>query len=371
MADSDEEWMTRVLAIARRGAGRVSPNPMVGALLVRAGRIVGRGYHRKAGGPHAEIYAIREAGEQARGGTLFLNLEPCCHSNKRTPPCTEAILGSGIRKVVVAMRDPNPLVNGKGLRALRRNGIEVREGVLRKEAGELNEIFSKYIRTGFPFVALKIAATLDGKIALRSGRSRWITGAKARRFGHLLRSRYDAILVGKGTVLADNPKLTARTPGKSRQNPVRIILDEDLALPLASRVFSLRKGDQVIVASTKNARSLKKKALERKGVTVLTFKGKKGRVPLTSLLEKVGKLGISSVLIEGGSEVNGSAVRERVIDKVYYLVAMKLMGGSRSVPAIGGVSPKSLTNLPCLANIKTRKFGEDLLIEGYLKNAPG
>lgn len=367
MMESDELVMKKVLRLANMGKGRVSPNPLVGAILIRNGIVVGTGFHHGAGTPHAEIHAIDQAGNRASGSILYLNLEPCCHTDKKTPPCTEAILKSGIKKVVVAMRDPNPKVNGKGIRLLRRHGVEIQEGVLKKEAEVLNEIFIRYIKTALPFVALKVAATLDGKIASSTGVSKWITGEKSRQFGHRLRSQYDAILVGKGTVLSDNPELTARLYSGFKKNPVRVIVDEDLVLPLESKVFQYRPGDRVIVATTKTGRKKRVMQLEQKGVKVLRTASKDGLVDLSSLLKKLGKMELSSVLIEGGSGINGSVIREKLVDKVYYLTALKLMGGSDSVSAIGGKSPSSLSGLTLLKRIKMKRLGGDLLIEGYLK----
>ncbi len=367
MMDSDERIMKRVFQLARKGTGKVSPNPLVGAILIRNGTVVGSGYHQKAGTPHAEIHAIHQAGKRAEGGTLYLNLEPCCHTEKKTPPCTEAILKSGIRKVVIAMRDPNPKVNGKGLGILKKRGIEVQEGVSKEEAEVLNEIFTHYIKTALPFVALKVAATLDGKIANSAGLSKWITGETSREFGHHLRNQYDAILVGKGTVLADNPELTTRLPIRSKRNPVRIIVDEDLTLPLTSKVFHLRPGDRVIVATTERGGKARKKRLEQKGITVIQTATKGNGVNLSSLLKRLGKMEMSSVLIEGGSGINGSAIRENLVNKVYYLTALKFMGGTDSISAIGGPSPSRLSGLPTLKGARIRRLEEDLLIEGYLK----
>jgi diaminohydroxyphosphoribosylaminopyrimidine deaminase/5-amino-6-(5-phosphoribosylamino)uracil reductase len=367
MMDSDERIMRKVFQLARKGSGTVSPNPLVGAILVRNGKVVGSGYHRKPGTPHAEIHAIHQAGNRAEGGTLYLNLEPCCHTEKKTPPCTEAILNSGIRRVVIAMRDPNPQVNGKGLRILKKRGIEVREGVLKEEAELLNEIFTHYIKTGVPFVALKIAATLDGKIANSAGISKWITGDNSREFGHHLRNRYDAILVGKGTVLADNPELTTRLPTRSKRNPVRIVIDEDLTLPLSARVYHIHPEDRVIIATTERGGKARKRLLEQKGITVIQTALKGKGVHLSSLLKKLGKMEISSVLIEGGSGINGSAIQENLVNKVYYLAALKFMGGTDSISAIGGQSPSRLSKLPTLKKARIRRMAGDLLIEGYLK----
>ncbi|MBI3605820.1 MAG: bifunctional diaminohydroxyphosphoribosylaminopyrimidine deaminase/5-amino-6-(5-phosphoribosylamino)uracil reductase RibD [Nitrospirae bacterium] len=365
--DEDERMMRGVLRLARKGMGSVSPNPLVGAIVTRRGKIVGSGYHQKAGGPHAEVIALQKAGDKARGGTLYLNLEPCCHTAKRTPPCTEAILKSGIKKVVVAMADPNPEVNGKGMAILKKEGIGVKSGILNQEAEILNEVFSRHITTGLPFAALKIAATLDGKIATASGLSRWITGEKAREAVHRLRNQYDAILVGKGTVMADDPELTVRLPQKSNRRPVRIIVDSDLAASPQSRVFHLREGERVIVATTRRAEDSRKKKMEERGVEVLRIEEKEGRVSLPSLFRRLAKMGMTSVLIEGGGRINASLLNEGLVDKIYYFIALKLMGGEDSLSAIGGASPASLSSLPHLKKTKITRVGEDILVEGYLR----
>ena len=235
--DSKERFLRRALELAGKAEGRTSPNPMVGAVVIKNGKTIAGGYHRRAGGPHAEIVALKKAGTQVRDAVVFINLEPCCHQGK-TPPCTEALIQSGISKVVVGMQDPNPLVRGKGIRRLRQAGIEVETGVLKPECERLNEVFIKYITTGKPFVILKSAVSLDGKIATSGGDSKWITGEPARRKVHQLRDRMDAILVGSGTVLKDNPRLTTRLPGKTGHNPVRIILDYRGRVPYKARVFN-------------------------------------------------------------------------------------------------------------------------------------
>ena len=364
--DEDEQLMKKALRLARKGSGRVSPNPLVGAVITRKGKIVGRGFHQKAGFPHAEINAIRQAGDQAKGGTLYLNLEPCCHSEKKTPPCTEAILKSGIKKVVVAMKDPNPKVDGKGISFLRNQGLLVHEGTLKAEAEDLNEIFTKYITTRLPFVALKIAATLDGKIATSTGKSQWITGEKSRMLGHRLRNQYDAVLIGRGTVDVDDPELTTRLPLGSKRNPVRIIVDETLSAPLQAKVFNLQADDRVIVATTQRAEAAKKKELEKRGIEVLQIEEKGDGVDLSSLVKLLGQMKLTSVLIEGGSRINGSAIAQKIVDKVYYLIAPTIMGGEDAVSAVGGGSPADLSDCPILKKVKIKKIENDILIEGYL-----
>src|SRR6185369_12601402 len=263
---ADDYYMRLALRLAERAAGRTSPNPMVGAVLVRGGKVIATGYHRKAGGPHAEIAALRRAGIKARGATLYLTLEPCSHYG-RTPPCVDAVIAAGVKEVVAGMTDPNPLVAGKGFRRLRQAGIRVRSGVLEKESRALNEAFNNFITRRLPFVLLKLAATLDGKIATATGSSRWVTGGEARRFVHDLRNRFDAVMVGVGTVLADDPQLTCRIRGG--RNPVRIILDPRLRIPLKARVLN-EPGKTIVVAGESASRE-KQKALEKHGAEVCRF----------------------------------------------------------------------------------------------------
>jgi len=356
--------MRRALALAARGLGRTSPNPAVGAVVVRGGRIVGEGYHRRAGEPHAELIALRNAAALARGATLYVTLEPCCHLDKRTPPCTEAILSSGAKRVVIATEDPNPKVSGRGIARLRKHRIHTSVGILRDRAERLNETYARWVSTGRPFVTLKIASTFDGKIATSSGESRWITGARARDYTHRLRERVDAVLVGLGTVLADDPELTAR--GGRGRSPHRVIVDERLATPPTARALRPRLGSAAIVATTGLAPSARRRRLERRGVRVLTARSRDGMVDLRDLMRRLGAMDITSVLIEGGAEINASALRSGVVQKVVVMYAPKLLGGRDAIGAIGGRSPKRLDDAMNLRDVVVRRLGEDVMVEGYL-----
>lgn len=374
LKNKDETYMRRALRLAEKGRGRTSPNPMVGAVIVKGSQIIGQGYHRKAGEPHAEVEALGAAGPRARGATLYVNLEPCCHINKRTPPCARAIIESGIRRVAMAMRDPNPQVNGRGIAALRRVGIEVTEGILAGEAQRLNEVYTKFIITGRPFVILKTAMTLDGKIALHNTVSKWITGERARLEAHRLRDQVDAVLVGINTVLTDDPKLTTRLLGERGKDPHRIILDSTLKIPLTAKVIteSASGGSSAttFIATTKKAPRKKIQALEGQGVVVLVLPDQEGRVSLKDLVKELGHRDIASLMIEGGTEVNASALQAGIVDKIVWFVAPRLLGGKEVLGVIGGPSPLSLGEALIIRDLRCRQVGEDLMLEGYLEKAP-
>ena len=356
--------MRMALGLAKRAKGRTSPNPMVGAVVVKNGRIISSGFHRRAGEPHAEAIALSKAGPAARGATLYVTLEPCSHMNKRTPPCSPLVVQSGVKRVVVAMIDPNPRVSGGGVKALRKAGIDVVTGVLEQEALKLNEAFVKYITTGLPFVTLKIAQTLDGKIATASGESRWITGEKARAEGHRLRDTNDAILVGINTVLKDDPSLTARIP-KGR-DPVRVILDSTVRIPLTAKVLTQKSASKTIVATLATAPATKIRKLRDAGADVLLVKSAQGRVDLRDLMRKLGKREIMSVLVEGGAEVHASAIKAGIADKVVLFIAPMLMTGADSLCSIGGISPTRLDKAVRLKDVTSRFAGNDLMVEGYI-----
>lgn len=357
--------MRHALALAGRAAGRTSPNPMVGAVVLRGGKVVGEGYHRRAGKAHAEIEALRKAGDKARGADLIVTLEPCCHQG-RTGPCTEAVIAAGIRRVYVGMQDPNPLVKGKGMRALRRAGIEVKSGVLRKECERLNEVFLKYIRTGLPFVTMKAAISLDGKIATNSGDSQWITGPEARKRVHRLRNRVDAIVVGAGTVVKDDPQLTTRLGKRSGRNPVRVVLDTSNRVPPEARVFQNADRDRVIYVTTGNTPVPHLEQLGEAGVEVWTLRPLEDGVPLESVLRRLAENGLTDVLIEGGSHINASALKEGIVDKVMFFVAPILIGGNGAISVIGGPGIKHLKDALPLRQASVTPVGKDWMVEGYL-----
>lgn len=364
--------MALALELAARARGHTSPNPMVGALVVAGNRIVGKGYHRRAGLPHAEAIALKAAGLRARGATLYVTLEPCCHTNKRTPPCVPAVIASGVARVVVAMPDPNPAVGGRGIRTLRKAGLAVVVGCLRDDAEQLNEVYGHWIRTGRPFVTVKAAMTLDGKIATASGESRWITGEPARRFVHGLRSKTDAILVGIGTVLRDDPLLTARVGTKARsRQPLRVILDSTLRIPLKAKVLTKPAGSKTLgtcVATTARASRSRIKQVEARGATVLVLPSLAGRVSLKSCLEKLARQNVTSVLIEGGSEVNASALQSGLVNRAAFFLAPMLLGGQNAKGAIGGLAPARLREAVNLDHLHIRRLGKDLLLEGRVRS---
>ena len=358
--------MARALALAARGVGTTSPNPPVGAVVVRRGEIVGAGFHRRAGLPHAEALALRQAGSRARGGTLYVSLEPCCHLDKLTPPCVPAILGTGIVRVVVATLDPNPKVSGRGIQALRRAGVKVELGIGRSAAEALIEPYRTRVTTGRPFVTLKIAATLDGKIATAGRESRWITGVAARRAVRKLREASDGILVGIGTVLADDPSLTARNDSGRAANPLRIILDPKLRIPLEAKVLTDGKAHTLVV-TTRSSLKKKRDLLKGSGAEILVLPDDGGRFAWKRVLAELGRRGLNALLIEGGAEVNASVLRSGAVDKLMYFIAPKLLGGNDAVGAIGGSSPARLLEALPLRDVTVSQIGADILVIGRLR----
>jgi diaminohydroxyphosphoribosylaminopyrimidine deaminase/5-amino-6-(5-phosphoribosylamino)uracil reductase len=364
----DIRWMDRAFALAERGRYSVSPNPMVGAVLVRGGRVVGEGFHHRAGGPHAEVVALRQAGARARGADLYVTLEPCVHHG-RTPPCVDALIAAGVRRVIVAARDPNPRVAGRGLRRLSRAGISVlRSGRgWERLAERQNEKFFAWITRGRPFVLAKWASSLDGKIATSRGRSRWISGKEARRRALMLREEYDAVLVGAGTVSADNPRLTRRL-GRNRITPHRrIVLDGRLKSPERARLF--REPQGVLVVTALPLRHPKAQRLARRGIEVWSLPGARaGEANLRRLLRRLGSSGVTSLLVEGGGEVTWSFLRDGLVDRVLVVVAPRILGGTRAVGAVGGIGfPLSAT--PTLDDLEVGVSGGDLIVTGRLRGS--
>ena len=365
---SDERFMNLAIQLALKGQGMVSPNPMVGAIIVKQEKIIGRGFHRQAGHTHAEINALRQAGRHARGATLYVTLEPCSSFGK-TPPCTDAIIKSGIKRVVIAVRDRNPL-NKRAVNILKRKGLKVKTGVLRQKARALNESYFKFITERKPFVVVKIAETLDGKIATNSGNSKWISESPARQYSHCLRTQMDAVLVGINTILKDNPLLTARYP-RSTRSPIKIIVDSKAKVPLNAKIFSKMSPARTIVAATKSADKSKIKALRNKGVDVITglprrrAKNLRERVNLKSLMRHLAKLNITSVLIEGGGKIIASALEEKIVDKLLIFIAPKIIGGEKALTAVEGRGIQRINQALRVRNLKIKKIGRDILIEGY------
>lgn len=360
---SDEAYMDLALKLAERGRGWASPNPMVGAVIVKEGRILGQGYHARCGDLHAERAALAACTEDPRGATLYVTLEPCCHHG-RQPPCTEAILAAGIRRVVVGSGDPNPKVAGKGLAMLRAAGVEVREHVAEAACTRLNQVFFHYIRTGLPYVVLKYAMSLDGKIASYTGASQWITGEEARQHVHKLRGTYRAILVGVGTVLADDPLLTCRIEGG--RDPLRVICDSHLRTPLTARVIQTAREVPTLLATCEtDAERLAR--YEQYGVQVVSLPAAEGRVSLLSLLRYLGKAQVDSVLVEGGGTLHWSMLAEGLVHKVVAYVASLLLGGAGAVSPVEGVGFPHPDAALRLHTPTVTRLGEDFLVEGLVE----
>lgn len=356
--------MREALRIARNAEGRTSPNPLVGAVIVQQGRIVGQGWHRKAGTPHAEIHALHMAGDLARGAELYVTLEPCSHYG-RTGPCAKAVVEAGIRRVVIGMKDPNPLVAGRGIAILEDAGIEVRCGVLEEEARQLNEVFLKWIMTKMPFVVLKTAMTLDGKIATCAGNSQWITNEASRLKTHELRDIYDGILVGIGTVLADDPSLTARLPNGMGHNPVRVVVDSQARTPLTAKLLTDHQA-KTIIAVTEAADAGRVAALRQAGAEVLAVNDG-AQVDLQRLMQLLGEQEISSVLVEGGGTVNFSLLHAGLVDKVYAFIAPKIVGGRTALSPVAGSGIAALEDAVQLENMQVGMLDGDVLLCGYIK----
>jgi len=360
---ADARFMARALALAAEGLGRTFPNPPVGAVFVRGGRVVGEGFHHRAGAPHAEIEALRAAGGRVRGATLYVTLEPCSHHG-RTPPCAEALVGLGLRRIVVALVDPNPRVRGRGIAKLRRAGIPVAVGPGAEEARLLTAGYRSRVLHGRPLVTLKLATTLDGRIAAAGGDARWITGPAARRLAHALRDVSDAVLVGAGTVRADDPRLTCRLPGG--HDPVRIVLaGPALRLPARARVLA-RGGPPTWVVAPRGAPAARVAALRRRGVEVLLVPGRRGRVPFAALVRLLGARGLTSLLVEGGGTVAAEALRARAVDRLVLFVAPAILGGD-AVAAVGPLGRVRVRDAVRVADLAVAHIGPDLVLEGRLR----
>jgi len=365
----DEYFMQLALNLAKKGEGFTSPNPMVGAVVVKNGKVVGKGYHHAAGKAHAEVNAINDAGALAQGATLYVTLEPCNHTG-RTPPCTEKILASGIKRVVVAMHDPNPGVKGGGIDCLKHRGIDIKTGVCEDRAKRLNEIFIKYVQTNRPFTIIKCAATLDGRIATRTGDSRWVTGEEARKFVHRLRHAVDAIMVGIHTVEKDDPSLTTRLEkrlgGLKGLDPVRIVLDTHLKIVEKARLLRLDSDSDTIIITGHSVSEDKKARIEQRGAKIIESPVKDGLIDLDMLMDRLGALGITSLLIEGGSRVIASALLAGIVEKIFFFFAPKILGGDDGVPICKGQGADLMKNCIPVKDISVRQFGKDVMIQGYI-----
>jgi diaminohydroxyphosphoribosylaminopyrimidine deaminase/5-amino-6-(5-phosphoribosylamino)uracil reductase len=359
-----EFFMKKALNLAKKGQGYTSPNPMVGAVVVKDGEVKGKGYHQFVGQAHAEVNAIEDAGSQTKGATLYVNLEPCNHTG-RTPPCTRKILEAGIKRVVVAMEDPNTKAGG-GAVFLKAHDIEVLIGVCEEPAKKLNEAFVKYVHTKRPFVLLKCAATLDGRIATRSGDSKWVTGEKARKFVHRLRHAVDAILVGAGTIHSDDPSLTTRLDSDNGLDPVRIVLDTHLSISPSARILQLDSNSDTILVSGKGVAENKKRAVIKKGVRLIELPVNNDGIEMQPLLDRLGQMGITSLLVEGGSRIVASAFNSGIVDKVLFFYAPKILGGDDGIPICQGPGPELMKDCIRVNNIRVRRFDDDVMIEGYI-----
>ncbi|MDW8290981.1 MAG: bifunctional diaminohydroxyphosphoribosylaminopyrimidine deaminase/5-amino-6-(5-phosphoribosylamino)uracil reductase RibD [Armatimonadota bacterium] len=358
----EEIFMRRALTLAKRGF--TAPNPMVGAVLVKDGRIVGEGYHRRAGMPHAEVEALRRAGEQARGATLYVNLEPCSHWG-RTPPCADAIIEAGVRCVYAAMQDPNPLVAGKGFARLHEAGVEVHVGVLEEQARQLNEIFVKYHATGMPFVTAKVAMSLDGKIATRTGDSKWITEEPARRAAHRLRARHDAVMAGIGTVLQDDPLLTVRLPRiREPLQRLRVVVDSRLRCPEEAQVLRVEEAP-TLIATTEAAPLDKVARLRERGVEVEVLPAGEGGVDLYALMQALARRGVTGVLCEGGGTLLASLFAQKLVDKVVFFYAPRILGGREAPTAVEGIGFLRVEESLWLERVQWRRVGRDLMMQAY------
>jgi len=358
----DEKYMKLALRLACRGLGRTSPNPMVGAVIVKDDRVIGQGYHRFFGGAHAEINAIADASEDVTGATMYVTLEPCCHFGK-TPPCVDAIIQKKIGKVVIGTLDPYPEMRGRSLELLKQHGIEARVGVLEEECRSLNEVYLKYTTTGTPFVTVKFAQSLDGRIAASSGDSRWISSPPSLRLAHRLRSYHDAVLVGVGTVLADNPQLTVRLV--RGRNPKRIVLDSRLRLPLDAALLSSQESAPTFIATTPAADSKKVAALSRLGIEVLKIPpDAAGKVDISELLKALAQRQISSVLVEGGAETITSFLRQGLVDRLVAIVAPKILG--KGTDSVGDLNITDVSRALKLDFIKSYRSGDDLVVEAKI-----
>ncbi len=360
ISPEDEKYMRMALDMAEKGSGYVNPNPLVGSVIVKDGQVIAKGFHERYGELHAERNAIKNATEPIEGATIYVTLEPCCHYGK-TPPCTEAIIENGIKRVVVGAMDPNPLVNGKGINILNEHGISVTTGVLEEECLRMNEVFFHYVKTGLPFVVLKYAMTLDGKIASSSGKSKWISGEESRHFVHELRHRYMGIMVGIGTVLADDPELTCRIDGL--KNPYRIICDTNLQIPITSKIVQTADEIPTFIATVLSPDSKKAIELNNLGCNIISLPESETGLNLKELMKHLAALKIDSILLEGGAEMNYSMLKEKLVQKAYVFIAPKILGGRTAKTPVAGMGLDDPNNAFRSVCKGIRNFGEDIMLE--------
>ncbi len=353
-------FMNMALKLAKKARGRTSPNPLVGAVVVKNGRVVGSGFHEKAGKPHAEIVALNQAGGEAKGAVLYVTLEPCTHFGK-TPPCVDKIIQSGIKEVVVGMIDPNPVNNGRGIDILRRCGMKVTVGVLESELREMNSFFIKYITTKMPFLTVKIAQSLDGKIATKTGESKWITSEKSRVYSHRIRGRYDAVMVGVNTILRDNPRLDAWF---SKTQPVKVVVDSQLSTPEKANIFANKSAVVIVTLPTGPGQETENRKILSVQAVILEVKEKSGQVNLKDMLRKLAHKGIINIFVEGGGTLIGSLFDEGLVDRVLFFISPKIIGGKDALSSVMGKGVSRLGQAIKLRNMAVRRFGEDILVEG-------
>jgi diaminohydroxyphosphoribosylaminopyrimidine deaminase / 5-amino-6-(5-phosphoribosylamino)uracil reductase len=359
--NSDIGFMQLALDRALQGQGLVNPNPLVGAVIVKEGQIIGSGYHSSFGGPHAEVNAINNSTEAVDGATIYVTLEPCSYHGK-TPPCANLLIKHRIKRVVIAAIDPNPLVSGKGIALLRKVGIEVTTGILEAEAIEMNRVFNKYITTGKPYIILKSAMSLDGKTAAASGDSRWISCEESRARVHLLRNELKGIMVGINTILTDDPELTCRLTDKTSRNPVRIIVDSNGRIPLTSKILSDPDNNPVILATTIHCPQNVRNRLKEKGHQILIMPEQNNRVYLNALTESLGKMGIDGILLEGGSTLNEAALKAGIVDEIWIFIAPVIIGGANTFSPVGGIGFDTVSKGISLNQMKVQNSGVDLLV---------
>ncbi|MBU1905595.1 MAG: bifunctional diaminohydroxyphosphoribosylaminopyrimidine deaminase/5-amino-6-(5-phosphoribosylamino)uracil reductase RibD [Candidatus Omnitrophica bacterium] len=362
MKRTHEYFMNLAMQLALKGKGETLPNPMVGSLVVKRGRILGRGFHKKAGTAHAETIALDQAGERSQGATLYTTLEPCTHFGK-TGPCVDRIVKSGVKEVIVGMIDPNPINNGRGINILKQNKVKVKVGLLDGELRRMNEVFIKYITKKMPFLTVKVAESLDGKIATRSGDSKWITSDKALNFSHRMRQNYDAIMVGVNTVLRDNPRLKAWL---AKKQPIKVVVDSELSIPENANIFSGNSSVIIVTLHSGTGQETENRGIVAQRAKILEVKERAGQVNLKDMMKKLAREGITNCLVEGGGTLIGSLFDEGLVDKVIFFVSPKIIGGR---DAIGSVMGKGITRIDKairLKDIKLKRIGEDFLFEGYV-----
>jgi diaminohydroxyphosphoribosylaminopyrimidine deaminase/5-amino-6-(5-phosphoribosylamino)uracil reductase len=361
----DAFFMNMALELAKQGLGCTSPNPMVGAVVVKKEKVVGRGFHAGAGQAHAEVVAIDNAGTEIAGATLYVTLEPCNHQG-RTPPCTQKILATGIKRVVIAMKDPNPDVAGGGADYLRDRGIHIRVGVCEDQARRMNEAYLKYVKTKRPFVTVKCAATLDGMIATKTGDSKWVSGKESRSYVHMLRHISDAIMVGIDTIKKDDSSLTTRLDGNKGRDPKRIILDTHLSIPENARVLRLDSDSDTVIVTGPSVSNRKKVAIQKSGINIIQAPLKNEMVDLEYLMDRLGESAVTCLLVEGGGRVIASCLKAGIVDKIAFFFAPKILGGNDGIPICRGPGPELMKESVAVNNLQVHRFGDDVLLEGYL-----